>query len=273
MLQAPGDLRLEQEPRLAPRLAGALGADGLEGDLAAQFLVEGDEDLAQPAAGVRPEDAVSTAPAVGRPRRRVGAPGEGWARTQPGRLVVDRDADGLAGRKGRIVPGDLTNPAIGAGVAIGFLARIRLGGGRPLSTDRRGSDLGGGGLREDRLDQVGVAREAVAILPAVRLLAPLPPGRQLGSQQLPQQDRPSRLVLEGQDVFDPRPSAGSPGRLVAIAEQVDVICQEDGQGADARDFRDAHVGASSVQALRMTSNFRATVRNPQPSRAAISSLR
>ena len=50
MLQAAGDLRLEEEPRPAPGVVGVAVLDLLQGDLAVQLLVVGDEDLAQAAA-------------------------------------------------------------------------------------------------------------------------------------------------------------------------------------------------------------------------------
>ena len=70
-----------------PRLSAVVGVaalDLLQGDLAAQFGVLGDEHLAQPAAGVRPQDAVAAGRRRGRPgvderagrprlRRRAGA--------------------------------------------------------------------------------------------------------------------------------------------------------------------------------------------------------
>ena len=57
VLQAARDLGFEQEARAVISQIGVLCLDLLEGDLAVQLLVVGDEDFAQPAAGVRPQDA------------------------------------------------------------------------------------------------------------------------------------------------------------------------------------------------------------------------
>jgi hypothetical protein len=57
----------------------------------------------------------------------------------------------------------------------------------------------------------------------LRCLALLPPRGQLDGQQLPQQDPAPRLGLGRQEIFDPRPAARAPGRLMAVADQVDVI--------------------------------------------------
>ena len=57
VLQAAGDLGLDEEPPAAGRVVGVLLEDLLERDLAVQFAVEGHEDGAEPAAGVRAEDA------------------------------------------------------------------------------------------------------------------------------------------------------------------------------------------------------------------------
>ena len=48
MLQPAGDLGLEQEPRPADGVVGVLVLDLLEGDLAVQLVVVGDEDLPRP---------------------------------------------------------------------------------------------------------------------------------------------------------------------------------------------------------------------------------
>jgi hypothetical protein len=52
VFEPAGDLALEEEPRPAVGPAGVVGLHLLEGDLALQLLVVGDEDLAEPAAGV-----------------------------------------------------------------------------------------------------------------------------------------------------------------------------------------------------------------------------
>ena len=57
MLQAAGDLGLDQEPSAADRVVGVGVEDLLERDLAVELGVEGDEDGAQAAPGVGPEDA------------------------------------------------------------------------------------------------------------------------------------------------------------------------------------------------------------------------
>ena len=56
VLQPPGDLGLQEEPRLAGRVVRVVGLELLERDLAVQLAVKREEDLAQPAACVRPED-------------------------------------------------------------------------------------------------------------------------------------------------------------------------------------------------------------------------
>ena len=66
VLQPAGDLRLEHEATAAVRIVGVAGEDLLEGDLAVELGVERDEDGAQAASGVRPEDAEPLALGCGR---------------------------------------------------------------------------------------------------------------------------------------------------------------------------------------------------------------
>ena len=64
MLEPARDLGLEHEPRLAVRVVRVVGLELLEGDLAVELAVERDEDLAQPAAGVRSQDLESALPRI-----------------------------------------------------------------------------------------------------------------------------------------------------------------------------------------------------------------
>ena len=57
VLEAAGDLGLDEEAVSAGGVVGAVVEDLLEGDLAVELGVEGNEDRAQAASGVRPEDA------------------------------------------------------------------------------------------------------------------------------------------------------------------------------------------------------------------------
>ncbi len=57
MLQTAGDLGLEQESGAADLVVGVVVEDLLEGDLAVQLAVDGDEDGPQAPLGVRPQDA------------------------------------------------------------------------------------------------------------------------------------------------------------------------------------------------------------------------
>ena len=57
MLETAGDLGFEQEPLTAGRVVGVIVQDLLERDLAVQLAVQCDEDGAEAAAGVRPQDA------------------------------------------------------------------------------------------------------------------------------------------------------------------------------------------------------------------------
>ena len=66
MLQPAGDLGLEQEAGAAGRVVGVPVEDLLERHLAVELGVEGDEDRAQSAAGVGPEDAEPLAVGGGR---------------------------------------------------------------------------------------------------------------------------------------------------------------------------------------------------------------
>ena len=66
VLQPAGDLGLEQEPLAADRVVGVVVEDLLERHLAVQLGVEGDEDGAQAAPGVGPEDAEPLAVGGGR---------------------------------------------------------------------------------------------------------------------------------------------------------------------------------------------------------------
>src|SRR5262249_16291077 len=56
MLQAPGDLRLEQEARAESRIIGIGRLDRLERNLALQFRIEPDEDFTVPSLGVGTQD-------------------------------------------------------------------------------------------------------------------------------------------------------------------------------------------------------------------------
>ncbi len=57
VFEPAGDLGLEDEPGAAGGVVGVVVEDLLERDLAVELGVEGDEDGAQPAAGMGPEDA------------------------------------------------------------------------------------------------------------------------------------------------------------------------------------------------------------------------
>jgi hypothetical protein len=57
MLQAAGDLGLEQESRAADRVVGVLVEDLLRRHLSVQLAVKGDEAGAQSTSGVRPQEA------------------------------------------------------------------------------------------------------------------------------------------------------------------------------------------------------------------------
>ena len=71
VLEAAGDLGLEDEPGAAGGVVGVVVEDLLERDLAVQLGVERDEDRAQPAAGVGPQDAEPLAVAGGLPNDAV----------------------------------------------------------------------------------------------------------------------------------------------------------------------------------------------------------
>ena len=107
MLQPAGDLGLEQEPLAADRVVGVRVEDLLEGHLAVQLGVQGHEDGAQAAAGMRPEDAEPLAVGGGRADgvagRAVGvAVVLGRARSDPGERGVESGiadlGQALAGR-------------------------------------------------------------------------------------------------------------------------------------------------------------------------------
>ena len=74
VLEPAGDLGLEQEAGAADRVVGVLVEDLLERHLAVQLLVEGDEDGAQSAAGVGPEDAEPLAVGGRRADGKAGGP-------------------------------------------------------------------------------------------------------------------------------------------------------------------------------------------------------
>src|SRR5271157_4808697 len=81
MAEAAGDLGLADKPHLVQAIARVVGPDLLEGDLAFQVFFMGNEDLAQPAPRVPPEDLVAHyhgGKAVGASRGRLLAlPGTG----------------------------------------------------------------------------------------------------------------------------------------------------------------------------------------------------
>ena len=75
VFEVAGHLGLDQEPEPALVMVGVLALDLLEGDLAVQLLVAGDEHLPQPSLGVESQDAIAQARNVrvgrmSRPRRR-----------------------------------------------------------------------------------------------------------------------------------------------------------------------------------------------------------
>ena len=72
VLQSAGDLGLDQEPLPAGGVVGMVVEDLLERHLAMQLGIQGDEDRAQPAAGVRPQHAEPLAVAGGRADRVTG---------------------------------------------------------------------------------------------------------------------------------------------------------------------------------------------------------
>ena len=99
VLQPAGDLGLQQEPRAAVGSSACCVVDLLEGDLAVQLVVEGDEDLARAAPGVGPEDAERgsrprSVEATTEPAGRCGSPSVG------GREPTARER-GWPGRRGR----------------------------------------------------------------------------------------------------------------------------------------------------------------------------
>ena len=122
MLQPAGDLGLQQEPLAAGRVVGVVVEDLLERHLAVQLGVQGHEDGAQAAPGVRPEDAEPLAVGGGR---------------------TDGVAGGAVGvvRLGRAVPGaDVAERGLDVGVAeAGQAPRGSSGpaGRRPGSSRRR----------------------------------------------------------------------------------------------------------------------------------------
>ena len=78
MLELAGDLGLLDEPGAAVRFVGVAVLDLLERDRAVELLVQRDRDLAQPALGMRAEDAKSTAD------RSVDSPRLGWVTVRYG---------------------------------------------------------------------------------------------------------------------------------------------------------------------------------------------
>src|SRR5262249_47594614 len=86
VLQPPGDLRFQQEPRLADRVMGVVAPQLLQRDLAVQLGVQGQEDLAQPPARVGPDNAE---PPVGGRRHARAIPGTA-ARGAVGVLAILR---------------------------------------------------------------------------------------------------------------------------------------------------------------------------------------
>src|SRR5262249_39617308 len=57
VLQAAGDLGFTDEPGAAVRVVGCSELDLLQGDITAQLFIPGEEDRAEPTAGVRADDA------------------------------------------------------------------------------------------------------------------------------------------------------------------------------------------------------------------------
>ena len=56
VLEPSGDLRLENEPRLADRVMGMISLEHLESDLTIELGIDCQKDLAEPAAGMRPQN-------------------------------------------------------------------------------------------------------------------------------------------------------------------------------------------------------------------------
>jgi hypothetical protein len=96
-------------------------------------------------------------------------------------------------------------------------------GERSRAGSANGPEAGGGSLAERRLDQRGVVREPLAILPGRRHLAADEPHVQLQDQQLAEQRRADRLGHVGQMGLDPRPLADPPGALELVTDPVHFV--------------------------------------------------
>ena len=139
MLQPAGDLGLEQEPLAADRVVGVVVEDLLQRHLAVQLAVEGDEDGAQAAPGVGPEDAEPLA--VGRwPCRR-----RSWrCGRRRRRRSVEAGAD--VGERGRRCRGRRAGQALAGGAAGGEGGQALLGVAAVLLEVRGDQGLDGGPL-------------------------------------------------------------------------------------------------------------------------------
>ena len=310
VLQPAGDLRLQQEAGPADGVVGVDGLDLLQGHLAVQLPVEGDEDLAQPAPGVRPEDAVAraghrTASPVGQGDewvipRRAGGRDHGQPGLQLGVVAVLLQVLGdqrleqlvLVLGDGPLVqqdpaqrPGLLQDPGVHGGDQRIARDEVHLQGqdadqqvavavglarGRPGALPAR--PILGPGAAEHVGDQGGIRREPVPVLLRRRALAAASAPLQLGQEQLAQEGRPLRSRGLPQILLDPRPAARLPGGLEPVADRVDPVGDGGRDRVGAGGVAGAHGDPSAVHRLRIRSSLRSTDRRPQPSRSAICSL-
>ena len=160
MLQPAGDLGLEQEPTAAGRVVGVLGEDLLERDLAVELGVQGDEDGAQAAGGMGPQDAEPLAVGAGGAGGVAGGPVGvaflGRARADVAERGLDRRAGGGQAVAGGAVDVDGGEASLGVaavelqvGVDQGVQQRPVLGLRRaPCSTKSAARGLPGAAVQE-----------------------------------------------------------------------------------------------------------------------------
>ncbi len=179
VLQAAVDLGLQDEPAAEVGLGDLVGPDLLEGHLAAELLVAGDVDAAQPALAVEAEDAEPRAGAAGR---------GGVGRRRPG-VAAGRLAASVRGGE--------------AGLEVGVVEPLQVVADRAQRADGREARLGIAAVLLEVLGDQGLQQHAAGVVERPAIHQELGQGPGLvgdpggeGGQQVVAADE---VVLQGQD--------------------------------------------------------------------------
>ena len=152
VLQPSGHLRLKEEAGPTVRVIGVFGLDLFEGNLALQFLVQGDENLAKPSPGVGPQHPVASPDGGGQ--------GAGVRLRAGRRRVAKGSAGGVAGVR-------VSRVAWSAGAAFTAAVPAPLHRGLSLPLARHQDAQGGKLLNAQSAHYQGLAQGARRVCPAL----------------------------------------------------------------------------------------------------------